>query len=213
MSQLTIDTNDNVNVLRACRNMLNELLGEPALVPTHVGGAPKLTEVPHMESTEETQAPAGNTGATAGQVDLNGVGFNGDFCGVSKDPFYGSGKRKGRWKKRRGITDDAYDAWYESQRDADTGQAAKDDDSVNTAGAFGGADDTQAAATAPTDCGSFMGWVSNKQAAGLLTQEDVGEAYVQAGVQITDLFPPNDANTVAQHVNTLYTILASKAGA
>lgn len=162
-------------------------------------------------------------------VDTNGVAFNAELCGKAKEPFYGSGKRKGQWKKRKGVDDAAYDAWYAGELgNGSTGTTASlsagaqpaigaattlttsESASVNTGAAFGTAE-TQATPTTegvPTDCGTFMGWVSAKQAAGLLTQEEIGAAYSQAGVQVTSLFPPNDAQTVAGHIAAVHGILA-----
>jgi len=154
----------------------------------------------------------------ATDLDEKGVPFNAEFCGKAKDPFYGSGKRKGQWKKRKGVDDAVYDAWYaqELSNAASPGDTtAAEPAPVDTAGAFGGAPTQQAPANAapqgepaPADCGSFMGWCSAKQAAGLLTQDDIGQAYAGANIQVTDLFPPNDEQTVAQHVATLFNVLA-----
>jgi len=151
------------------------------------------------------------------KIDTKGVPFHSDFCGVAADPFYSTGKRAGQWKKRKGVTDGDYDFWYtgklseldEEREDKDAGGT------VNTAGAFAGAGQQkeQAAITAPKDTGSLMAWVSEKQAAGLLTQDDIAGAYSAAGVQITDLFPPNDAATIQGRIAQVYYPLANKAGA
>lgn len=151
-------------------------------------------------------------------VDLNGVAFNAEFCSTAKDPFYKSGnKRAGQWKKRQGVEEAAYDTWYAASLDAapTTASTPAIDTPINTADAFGNATTTpqESAAPVPSDCGSFMGWVSAKQAAQLLTQEEIGAAYKQAGVEVMDLFPPNDISTVAGRVASLYNILVAKAGA
>lgn len=144
--------------------------------------------------------------------DQNGVAFDANYCGQAKEPFYASGKRSGQWKKKKGVSDDDYDAWYASQVAAG-GSSEQDHQPVNTAGAFGGQSQQQTAPDAPTDAGAFMGWVAEKQAAGLLNQTDINEAYQHAQVQVQDLFPPNDANSVAQRIAALYNVLAAKAGA
>lgn len=151
------------------------------------------------------------------KVDTKGVQFHSDFCGIAADPFYSTGKRAGQWKKRKGVTDGDYDFWYtgklseldEEREDENAGGA------VNTAGAFaaGGQQNEPAAISAPKDTGSLMAWVSEKQAAGLLTQDDIAAAYSAAGVQITDLFPPNDAATIQGRIAQVYYPLANKAGA
>lgn len=218
MTQLIIDTSDDPAVIRAARNMLNELLGEAALVVVRdelVG-----------KQIDDEGAGAASTGTRVRPIpatkpdtrkDPQGVIFDPEFCGEATEPFYGSGKRAGQWKKKRGVGEAEYDAWYATQLAAlAAGNTASEDEQINTAGAFGGGgeDSSQPAGDpAPEDCGAFMGWVSAKQAAGLLTQDDIGDAYVQASVQVTDLFPPNDEDTVKQNVATLYQILVVKAGA
>ena len=151
------------------------------------------------------------------RVDHNGVQFNPSFCANAKDPFYGSGKKQGQWKKRKGVSDADYDDWYlgGAQAAQPTTTESDEEPPANTAAAFGAQQFASAvpAANTPTDCGSFMGWVSEKQAAGLLSQDDIGEAYTQAGVQVTDLFPPNDEAVVGRAVSSLYELLSAKAGA
>jgi len=155
------------------------------------------------------------------KVDTKGVPFHSDFCGVAADPFYSTGKRAGQWKKRKGVTDGDYDFWYtgklselDEERE-ERGEDESDNAAVITAAAFagGGKQKEQAAITAPKDTGSLMAWVSEKQAAGLLTQDDIAGAYSAAGVQITDLFPPNDAATIQGRIAQVYYPLANKAGA
>lgn len=165
----------------------------------------------------ETQAATAET-SEARPTDTKGVPFDPTYCGESQVPYYGTGKRTGQWKKKRGVSDDDYDNWYASElakiqngSDDDTDDAAP----INTQGAFGpGPANPPAAATpAPSTAGEFMGWVSEKQAAGLLTQDQIQSAYVTAGLNIQDLFPPNDEGTVAGRIGSLYQILAATAGA
>jgi len=205
--------------------MLTELLGDvaPAAIASEdtvleTGG----TVVPLHSKGKATGPGAGSE--TNARKDTLGVVFCPNHCGEATDPFYSSGKRAGQWKKKRGVTDEVYDAWYTEQINAiatagaaSLGATGKDDP-INTGEAFGGGTDQTghgepAGDPAPEDCGAFMGWVSAKQAAELLTQEDIGNAYAQAGVQVTDLFPPNDEATVKQNVTNLYQILVVKAGA
>lgn len=177
-----------------------------------LGGASSVAE-------EIGKVPGGGDkqiNADTARVDHNNVVFNEEFCGKAAKPFYASGAREGQWKKRQGVSDKAYDDWYAAARPADdtNGQDSAGDAPIDTAGAFGnGSTTTGAAPMVPKDCGSFMGWVSAKQAGGLLTQNSIGDAYAQAELQITDLFPPNDSETVAQHIAVLYGILSAQAGA
>lgn len=221
MSTIAIDTKDDVKVLRACRNMLSELIGDAPVVTTRIPkeataevevGDTVVVDAESGEVSNVTTSTADTTVST--EVDPHGVVFNAEFCGKAKQPFYASGARKGQWKKRQGVAEEAYDAWYASQPKADAGQGATtSEEHVNTAGAFGGNANSAPDVQTPTDCGAFMGWVSGKQAAGLLTQEDIGNAYTTAGVQVTDLFPPNDPATVEGHVRALHALLVGKAGA
>ena len=48
------------------------------------------------------------------QVDHHGVSFDPEFCSSAKQPFYESGPMSGQWKKKRGIDEAAYTAWYDS---------------------------------------------------------------------------------------------------
>ena len=172
------------------------------------GGQAQTTE-------EDGTAPAEEDGASLAadansHVDLNDVPFNAEFCGKAKEPFYASGKNKGQWKKRKGVSDEAYENWYASAQPATNTAAPAAEAEVNTAAAFAGSQpQTQEVdESVPTDCGSFMGWVSAQQAAGLLTQDHVTQAYQQLGLQVTSLFPPNDPATIAQHVAALHAALA-----
>lgn len=227
MAKLEIDTSDDPVVLRAVRNMLNELLGETQHVAKLEGrdeifpGVNPPTISVASEGFTDDSTPAELEATTVNpvspadtRVDANGVGFNATFCGNAAKPFYGSGKRSGQWKRRQGADEGVYDTWYAEQLAlvASENPGVAEDEPINTAGAFGG--EQQAASDPiPEDCGAFMGWVSAKQAAGLLTQGDIGEAYSQAGIQVTDLFPPNDEGTVKRNVGVLYQTLVVKAGA
>jgi len=173
------------------------------------------------DAVDNTSGPApGDRGGVTGAAprDQHGVAFNVHYCGEAQDPFYSSGKRSGQWKKKRGVSDKDYDDWYAEElaelRGGSTDEESHQPGPVNTAGAFGnGQAQQQNQAAAPQDTGEFMGWVSEKQAGGLITQDDIQQAYNQAGVQVTDLFPPNDPQTIAGRIRQLYDLLAPKAGA
>jgi hypothetical protein len=147
------------------------------------------------------------------QIDPKGVAFHAAFCGIAAKPFYESGKQSGQWKKRKGVDQAAYDAWYAEQLAALGAAASAETAPVDTAGAFNGDGAEPVHTHAPTTCGDFMGWASKKQAAELLTQADITEAYATAGLVITDLFPPNDDAVIAERVAVLYAALSAKAGA
>lgn len=216
-TEIKIDTSDGPEVLTAARNMLNELLSESAGPVVAQGNAPVggeevaqqevVAEEPAVDAVEE-----GAASSDGGRIDPNGVPFDGMFCGQAAKPFYASGKRSGQWKKRQGVDDGDYDRWYAAEL-AKVAPPESEEPTVDTAGAFAGAAQGAAEPPAPTDCGAFMGWAAAKQAAGKLTQDDIGAAYMQAEVQVADLFPPNDEVTVAARVAKLHQLLVAKAGA
>jgi hypothetical protein len=160
-----------------------------------------------------------DTSGTLPQVDHKRVPFSAAHCSVAARPFYESGARSGQWKKRKGVADSTYADWYAAELLA-LAPAAAGSDTVgggseplaDTSGAFNG----QGAGedpVIPQDCGAFMVWASAKQAANLLTQKQIGEAYETAGFVMTDLFPPNDPATVAYRVGQVYGLLAAQVGA
>jgi hypothetical protein len=151
---------------------------------------------------------------TLPQVDGKGVAFHAAFCGIAAKPFYESGKQSGQWKKRKGVDQAAYDAWYAEQLEQGAAQTTVDTAPVDTAGAFNGDGAEPTHTHAPTTFGGYMVWASAKQNAGLLTQDDIGSAYTAAGlIGIADLLPPNDDAVIAERVAVLYGALSAKAGA
>lgn len=140
--------------------------------------------------------------ATDTRADHNGVAFDDAYCANASDPFYGSGKRAGQWKKRRGVDDSTYDRWYADQLGASPTTPAEQD--VDTAAAFSAPQTTDTAAQAdPEAAGKFMAWVSEKQASGELNLEQINAAYAACGVGVADLFPPNSVETIAASVAKL----------
>jgi hypothetical protein len=168
---------------------------------------------------EATTHDSGDAVVSGGEptVDINGLEFNGLYCGQAKEPFYGTGPRKGQWKKLRGVDDATYDRWYAETRAknatptpiseelekeaaavlADAGMT----EPANTAAAFG---NTVTAEPAPQTPGEFMGWTAERQAAGLLTQGDVEHIYHENGLGVTDLFGAHAPEVIAEHIATLH---------
>lgn len=173
------------------------------------------------------------TGAADQRVDSNGVPFNEEFCSNAAKPFFTSTKRKGQWKKKQGVDYDDYDDWYSQALKSIAGQdvaVPTQPAPVNTQEAFNTAPPNNIPAqpgtvTAPAaapppqvaqppqDTGSFMAWISEKQAAGLLTEQQVGAAYANASIAVMDLFPPNTPEVITPRINTLYGALSQIAGA
>lgn len=149
-------------------------------------------------------APGTNDGS---KLDEKGVPFNAEFCSKAAVPFYGSGKKKGQWKKRQGVDEQAYDDWYAdalfSDKIEEDEPAATEttSDSNLAANAFG---NQQAAAdeAAPQDAGQLMKWVSEQQAAGNISQQQVTEAYTALQLPFDAVMNP--AYPVAQNCAAIY---------
>lgn len=183
--------------------------GNAADFPDH-DGAPVCpsAEMPAPDDDDDT-APSE---VSCSEVDMHGVAKNPAFCANAKDPFYATGKRSGQWKKRQGVDEGAYDAWYANELDAlpaaHEQDATPDEPAVDASAAF----QPPAAQTpaqdpgVPTTCGDFMGWAAAQQAAGRFTSVEVGAAYATAGIEVSDLFQGEPAD-IAQRVATLYYIL------
>lgn len=226
METLSLTIPYTANALGRASDMLHGMAADLGRTPPHVPeyedgpgseGGPDIMRTEHIEGgtkvedidpPAETSAPA--SGATensetspsapdASRVDHKGVAFNSAYCGNAADPFYGTGKRKGQWKKRKGVDDADYDAWYTAQ----TEPAA-----VNTAGAFALGVASVPAAVVPKNGGELMAFISEGQAAGRFDQSTVTAAYAQAGVaDFMEIFPPADPATIAQKISAIYNAL------
>lgn len=142
-----------------------------------------------------------------GPVDENGVVKDEKFVGDAKDPFYGTGKRKGQWKKRKGVSEEDYDAWYASAPRF-TADAGGEGEQVNTAAAFGGAQQQNAEKTV-TDAGGLMLWFSEQTTAGKLEQADLMNAYSELKLDpLATMAGPNRTQEEAdQNVQNVYNVL------
>ncbi len=178
--------------------------------PTNHAAEETVAGVAEQAGSAATTAHAGAGSAgnntlknePAADLDEKGVAKNEQFCATAKDPYYGSGKKKGQWKKRQGVDEAAYDAWY-------AGELAKvphtepeaDEPEVDTSTVFGG--NQVQADNVPQDGGAFMTWVSEQQNAGKITQADLDNAYVTTGVQVGHLFGPLAKESIAALYATL----------
>ena len=230
MATISFNLDDPKEQLVSIRDLLNA-----QLAPVPEKKAPTVTTEAENAEDEDNSgndendgaatpaaaaAPAATAKATSqandtdAPVDEKGVPFNAEFCGKAAKPFYGSGKKQGQWKKRQGVDEADYDAWYaemlETAVEADPVVDPDEDDApVNTAAAFGGGEQQQQAAApagigdAPKDVGEFMGWIAEQQTAGNLDQDKIGLAYTQAGVAVTDLFAGSDEEK-AEKIGLVY---------
>jgi len=146
--------------------------------------------------------------------DKKGVPFDIKYCAQAADPFYGTGKQAGQWKKRKGVSEETYDAWYSNQLAlvANATVTNTPEAEVNTAIAFGSAAGA-AVVPAPQTAGELMAWISEKQVAKLLNQSHLDAAFASTGAgNIGALFPPRTPDEIAQNVAKLYAALSAVAG-
>lgn len=171
------------------------------------------TEQSTTTQTATSAAADGSAAASADPANLDekGVAFNPDLCGKAAKPFYGSGKTKGQWKKRQGVDQTEYDAWYAAElAKVDGGNTSPAQETpVDTGAAFGGNPQTAAPERKTfTDAGQFMGWIAEQQTAGLLTQHDIDSAYQMTNVAVQNLFNPAEAEgAIAQVYDFLANIV------
>lgn len=208
-SMIQIDPNDDPRVLRALRVMLTTLINSAE----NEGG-----EVPE-ESVIQPHAPyaAPDVGPTeiVSEVDHNGAAFNEQFCGKSAEPFYTSGARLGQWKKRRGVDDKDYDAWYQSAKPSPAQTTGDTTGPVDTAAAFVAPEPAavvKPASNIPQTCGDFLAWTAELIAAQRLNHQQIGEAYAINRLGPMDLFPPTPDNIVAERVALLHNTITSLIG-
>ena len=160
-------------------------------------------------ATQEQKAAGAHVANDGGKVDEKGVAFNAEFCSKAAIPFYGSGKKKGQWKKRQGVDEGAYDDWYADElfsgKIEDSSEQANEttSDSNVAANAFG--NNNQQAQTdeaTPQDAGQLMKWVSEQQAAGNITQQQVTDAYTALQLPFDAVMNP--AYPVADNCASIY---------
>ncbi len=152
--------------------------------------------------------------ASGAREDEHGVKFDAKYCANAADPFYGSGKTKGQWKKARGVSQDIYDAWYAGERSlvASTAhaEATAEPDPATTAAAFGGGTKTalpmETIAGDPIDPANLlrgpqpnpacangpgvMHWISELQTAGHIDALTVEAVMSKDNISAAVLFAP-----------------------
>lgn len=178
--------------------------------------APSAAETTGSGESAANAAGASQTAPAGGEkVDEKGVPFNGEFCGKAAFPFYGSGKKKGQWKKRYGVDEDAYDEWYAEAllgTKEDTAQTETTSDGNIAASMFAASDAQNAAAgeDVPQDAGQLMKWVSEQQVAGNITQQQVTDAYTALQLPFDAVMNP--AYPVADNCAAIYNHLKGQIG-
>lgn len=221
MAEIKFTTEDTPSVLQAIRRLIDDVTGD-TLAPEREVIAEVIADSDIVEkatagndepvASTATPAADGAPGVTdTSKVDPKGVGFNAAFCAKAQDPFYASGKRKDQWKKRKNVSDEAYDEWYAGElANAPEAEEPVDDETVNTSAAFG-SQDQEPETEAPKTSGELMAKLSEMQVAGVINQDQIGQAYLTAGIAVTDLFPPNPPEVVEAAIAKVWPILASYA--
>lgn len=128
--------------------------------------------------------------------DEHGVAFDATMCARAKDPFMKSGKYRGRWKKRQGVDQTAFDNWHAGQ----CGQPGNTNANV-AADAFATKQSETQAPSPAADFGSLMTWVAEKQQASRLTIDQINNAYATCNTTLHDLARPDNL-TARQAVYT-----------
>lgn len=134
----------------------------------------------------------------AAPLDEKGVTFSAEYCGKAKDPYYGSGPRKGQWKKRKGVQDLQYDNWYSSQL------APADPPAEVATQQFGAQPPSN---ETPKSLGGLMKWIAEQQAAGKVTPELVNQAYIDTKVTFVDV---NNPDTAEGAIEVLYLYIKTR---
>ena len=133
-----------------------------------------------MEAVEELDEPE--------RTDENGVEFDAKYCANAADPFYATGKQKGQWKKRKGVDEADYNAWYASQLQDAPEQLAKDEPEPQPEKAAAAFKKAPAVATdAPKNFPELMTWFAGQQAAGNYEAQHLEKAFRDLGISTLDL--------------------------
>jgi hypothetical protein len=182
-------------------NQFTELLANLDHEPTPALAAASALAA---DSRGEDEGEYEETGAATSEVDCNGVTFDPEYCGKAKEPFYGSGPREGQWKKRKGVGEAIYDNWYRARLALTTEDRTPP---VNTHNAFAMPEQTQR--PVPGNVGELMGWISEMQGAGRLTQEIVDSTFKGLNLDIGSLFNKPDPE-VLRNIHSLYAVLCTR---
>lgn len=192
-------------------------------------GDDSTSALDHVDETHTADDGTGHAATTATEAtaaDNNGVLKNDAFCSTAAKPFYASGPRSGQWKKRQGVDDAAYDAWYAGElakvQSAAAGSGGTGGEprsgggsggTIDTSSAFGGdaapAGNTE---TVPHDSGTLMAWVAERQTAGLTSQTDVNTAWENCDLSMGDIFAPNTPEVIAENCSRIYYRICKLAG-
>ncbi|AAQ96574.1 hypothetical protein [Vibrio phage VP16C] len=136
-------------------------------------------------------------------IDIYGVKHDPDWCQKAAKPFYASGKDKGKWKAKVGTDKDAFAEWHYAQlselgKQSTDGAAGgpTDEPQADAASAFGSQAQQPAnnggAARPTANIGDLMGWIGEKQAAQVLTTDQINKAYTDCGTDIASLAAPDN---------------------
>lgn len=141
------------------------------------------------EPTKEETEPQIDKATGEVKLDHSGVPYNEAMCSSGKQPFFTTGKETGQWKKKRGVDEAVFKAWYTVQLADIAGNpqttTATTETTPSAAAAFG--DTPKGDGPEINNLGSLMTWVSEMQGAGMLTHDQVDQAYATCGTSLVDV--------------------------
>jgi hypothetical protein len=148
-----------------------------------------------------------STGVVDIRLDEKGVPFNKELCANATKPFYASGKERGQWKRRPGVDQGIYDAWYAEALGLVPAATTEPEPepTIDVQEAV-----TPTATKVPTNGGEFFAWVSEMQTAGHITQADLDAAYPAAGVDPQGVWT-QPVEVQKQMFAAVHSILSAKA--
>lgn len=215
IEQRAMEKDAEIPTLQAASAAVSGITGE-------LNGESMVDAIMQLPALKKAFAPAtvehvADAALGAPQVDEKGVPFNAELCGKAAIPFYGSGKKKGQWKKRQGVDEDAYDEWYAEallgariEEDPEDQATETTSDSSVAANFFGEQQTAAAGEDVPQDAGQLMKWVSEQQAAGNITQQQVTDAYTALQLPFDAVMNP--AYPVADNCAAIYNHLKGQIG-
>lgn len=188
---------DNKPLAAAIGSALTQYAGAvptpaPVLEETRAA-AVRILETSEPEPEEVAVDAEPESEAEVSATDKHGVPFDANYCSSAADPFYATGSMRGRWKRKRGVSEGDYESWYAAHT------PAVEEPEIEAAQAFSG----EPAAPEMNSAGDLMKWVAEMQAADKITQTDVEAAYAKHGYSLPDLFGPNAPEVIAALVGEL----------
>jgi len=165
---------------RALLEVAKDEAAEPPKPQQPAGRGGRAEDVDDPGADQPTTPPEDSPAVA--QVDTaNGVPYNAEFCSSGRT-MYSSGKNLCQWVKKKGLPQEAYDAWYAEELAKLKPRTVEEDEPVIDAVSVFAATPVEPAPTI-TDGNSLMLWVSQQQALGALSDTAFNEALKQLNIQ------------------------------